>query len=54
MILVGSSGALVSVNAKTGVIDRRMSLGAPAIIGPIASGGIIYVVADNGQLIALR
>jgi outer membrane protein assembly factor BamB len=54
LILVGSSGDLVSVNAKTGAVERRMSLGAPAIIGPIAVGRMLYVMADNGQLIALR
>jgi outer membrane protein assembly factor BamB len=54
LVLVGSSGDLVAVNAKTGAVDRRERLGAPAIIGPIASGNMLYVVTDNGQLIALR
>lgn len=54
VILVGSSGELVSVNAKTGAVDRRVNIGAPAIIGPIASGNMIYVAADNGDLIAVR
>jgi outer membrane protein assembly factor BamB len=54
VILAASTGQLVSVNAKTGQIDRRVTLGAPAIIGPIAVGSMIYVMADNGQLIALR
>ena len=54
LVLVSSSGELASVNAKTGAVDRRVSLGAPAILGPIASGNMLYVMADNGQLIALR
>ena len=54
VILTGSSGQLVSVNAKTGAVERRVNLGAPAIIGPIASGAMIYVATDTGQLIALR
>jgi outer membrane protein assembly factor BamB len=54
VILVSSSGELAAVNAKTGAVDRRFRLGAPAIIGPIASGNMLYVVSDNGQLIALR
>ena len=41
-------------SAKTGAVDKRMKLGAPVIIGPIASGNMIYMVSDNGQLIALR
>jgi outer membrane protein assembly factor BamB len=54
VILVGSYGDLISVDAKTGVIEKKERLGAPALIGPIASGNMIYVVTDNGQLIALR
>ena len=54
VILASATGELVSVNAKTGAVDKRMKLGAPVIIGPIASGNMIYMVSDNGQLIALR
>ena len=54
LILVGSSGELASVNAKTGVVERKLELGAPALLTPIVAGGMIYVVTDNAQLIALR
>ena len=54
VILASATGDLVAVNAKTGAVDKRMKLGAPVIIGPIASGNMIYMVSDNGQLIALR
>jgi outer membrane protein assembly factor BamB len=54
LILVGSSGELVALNAKTGEIQRRMSLGEPALLGPIAAGNTIYVLTDTAQLIALR
>src|SRR5206468_3379011 len=54
LLLVSSTGELAAVNAKTGAVDRRITLGAPALIGPIAAGNMIYVVTDNGQLIALR
>jgi outer membrane protein assembly factor BamB len=54
LVLASSSGQLVAVNAKTGQIERRVGLGAPVTIGPIAMGSMIYLVADNGQLIALR
>jgi len=54
VILASATGELVAVNAKTGAIDRRMKIGAPVIIGPIATGNMIYMVSDNGQLIALR
>jgi len=54
LIMVSSAGQLAAVNAKTGAVERKVELGAPALIGPIAAGAMIYVVTDNGQLIALR
>jgi len=54
LILVSSTGEIEALNAKTGAVDRKVSLGAPALIGPIAAGDMIYVVTDNGQLIALH
>ncbi len=54
LILVGSSGELVALNAKTGEVERRIGLGAPAMLAPIAAGNTIYVLTDTAQLIALR
>jgi outer membrane protein assembly factor BamB len=54
LVMVSSGGQLASVNAKTGAAERKIELGAPALIGPIAAGAMIYVVTDNAQLIALR
>ena len=54
LVLVSSAGQLAALNAKTGEVERKVELGAPALIGPIAAGKMIYVVTDNAQLIALR
>jgi outer membrane protein assembly factor BamB len=54
LILGSSAGQLVAVNAKTGEVEQKVELGAPALIGPIVAGNMIYVVTDNAQLIALR
>jgi outer membrane protein assembly factor BamB len=54
LIIGGANGDLVALNAKTGVIEKRVNLGGPALIGPIAAGGTIFVVTDEAQLIALR
>jgi len=54
LILVGSSGELVALNAKTGAVEKTMKLGSSALIGPIAVNGTVYVVTDEAQLIALR
>ncbi len=54
LIVVGSGGQLIALNAKTGAQERRVELGSPALIAPIAAGDMIYVVTDDAQLIALR
>ena len=54
LVTVSSSGQLAALNGKTGEVERKVELGAPALIGPIAAGNMIYVVTDNGQLVALR
>jgi outer membrane protein assembly factor BamB len=54
LIMSSSSGELVALNAKTGEVEKRVELGSPSLIGPIAAGGMIYVVTDTAQLIALR
>lgn len=54
LILTSSGGQLVALNAKTGEIEKRVELGAPALLSPIAAGDTIYVALDNAQLVALR
>jgi outer membrane protein assembly factor BamB len=54
LILGNSDGKVASVNAKTGDIERKVDLGAAVDIAPIVAGGMIYVVTDTAQLIALR
>jgi outer membrane protein assembly factor BamB len=54
LVVVSSTGQLAALNAKTGAVERKVELGASALIGPIVAGNMIYVVTDNAQLIALR
>jgi outer membrane protein assembly factor BamB len=54
LLIAGTTGELVSLNAKTGEIQRRVNLGEPVLMAPIAVGDTIYVVSDTAQLIALR
>ena len=54
LLVAGSTGELVALNAKTGEIQTRVSLGAPVLLGPIAAGDTVYVVTDDAKLIALR
>jgi outer membrane protein assembly factor BamB len=54
LIFAGSSGQVASVNPKTGAVEKRVEIGQPVLIGPIAAAGTIYVVTDTAQLVALR
>jgi len=54
LILASSEGVIAAVNAKTGEVERKVKIGQPMLIGPIVAGNMVYVVTDNGQLIALR
>jgi len=54
LILASSGGEVDALNGKTGELERKVSLGVPLLIGPIAAGNMIYLVSDNAQLIALR
>ncbi len=54
LITVSSKGEAVALNPKTGAVLSRLHLGSPAVIGPIAVGGMVYVVTETAQLIAIR
>ena len=54
LITLSSKGDAVALDAKTGAVVQRMHLGADALIGPIAVNGMIYVVTDTAQLVAMR
>jgi outer membrane protein assembly factor BamB len=55
LIMVSDKGEAVAVNPKTGAIEERLRLGKEdALIGPIAANGMVYVVTQNADLIAIR
>jgi outer membrane protein assembly factor BamB len=54
LISVSDKGYAVAINAKTGAVEQRLKLGDDTLIGPIAAGGMIYVVSQKAELIALR
>lgn len=54
LVMVSSEGEAVAVDARTGVEQASMDLGGPAYIAPIAYNGMIYVLTDEGQLVAIR
>jgi outer membrane protein assembly factor BamB len=54
LILTSSDGQLVALNGKTGELEKKITLGAPSLMSPIAMGNMIYLVTDNAQLVAIR
>jgi outer membrane protein assembly factor BamB len=54
LITVSDTGEAVAINAKTGAVVSRLKLGDDALIGPIAAGGMIYVVTQKADLIAIQ
>lgn len=54
LVIVGQTGDLVALNAKTGEVIKRVKLGGASITSPIAMGDTIYVVTQEADLIAIR
>ena len=54
LIVVSSKGNAVALNPKTGAALSMLRLGSDALIGPIAVGGMVYVVTEAADLIAIR
>jgi outer membrane protein assembly factor BamB len=54
LILVNNRGFAIELDPKTGATVKTLRLGAPAFVSPIAAGGMVYVVTDTGELIAIR
>ena len=54
LVLVSSQGEAVALDARTGAQQASLDLGSPAYIAPIAYNGMIYVLTDEGQLVAIR
>ena len=54
LVVVSDHGRAVSLDPKTGAVQSSIDLGSPALIGPIAMNGLLYVVTDKAELVAIR
>jgi outer membrane protein assembly factor BamB len=54
LLIVGQTGQLVALNAKTGEIQKRLDLKGGSTLSPIAMGDTVYVVTEKADLIAIR
>lgn len=54
LISVSNDGRAVAIDPKTGEVQGYLKLGGPANIAPVAAGGLLYVLTDDGDLVAIR
>ena len=54
LLLVSSTGRLVALDPKTGVLKSSLKIGGSSLIEPIAMNGTLYVLTDEAQLVAIR
>jgi outer membrane protein assembly factor BamB len=54
LILVSTDGDAIAVDPMTGAVQKTIRLGSPAFLTPIAANGMVYVVTDKAELIAIR
>lgn len=54
LIIVSDKGELLALDPHTGKKETSLRLGAPAFLTPVAAGGLLYVLANNGDLVAIR
>lgn len=54
LLAASSRGELVIINPVDGSIQERRNLGDPMFIAPVIANETVYIVTDNGRLIALR
>lgn len=54
LVTVSSDGRAAALNPQTGEVLGYLKLPGAALITPIAANGMIYVVTDNGQLVAIQ
>lgn len=54
LVVVNGQGEAVALDPQTGATQKTIRLGGPAYIAPAASNGMLFVVTDEGQLVAIR
>ena len=54
IILAGSNGDLVSVNPTDGGVIETVNVETPINVAPVIADGTLYLLGDDGTLIARR
>jgi outer membrane protein assembly factor BamB len=54
LIFVSTTGKAVSISPYTGKVIGQIELPGKTLIAPIVADGIVYILTDDGELVALR
>ena len=54
LIIANNFGDIVALDPKKGTLLKKLKLGSGDLIGPIAVDGMVYVVTDKAELVAIR
>ncbi len=54
LLAVSSKGVLASVSPQTGELINKIDIGEDFFIAPVIANGTVYLLADDGTLIAMR
>ena len=54
LLVVSSKGVLASVSPQTGELINRVDVGEAVYIAPVIANGTVFILADDGTLIAMR
>jgi outer membrane protein assembly factor BamB len=54
LYLVGAQGTFMILNPSDGSLLKTQELGAPTSLPPLVAGDMIYMLTDNGDVLAFR
>jgi len=54
LLIGGSTGDLLALSPYTGEIVGKLNIGSSIRLAPVVANRVVYVLTDNGRLIALR
>ena len=53
-MVVSDRGRAVALDPKTGARQSSIDIGGPALMGPVPMNGMLYIVTDKAELVAIR
>ena len=54
LLAASSKGVLAEISPQTGQVMKRHDVGDPVYIAPVIAAGVLYVLSDDGALMAYR